>query len=75
MNSKGTSTLSPDAITDLHSLAMQLRQATDGVSQYLVGRFAQDTRELLCTYDPAGTGVEALRSVLAHELSVIIKGG
>jgi integrase len=74
MNSKGASTLSPDEITDLHSLALQLGQATDGVSQYLLGRFAQSTRELLSTYDPAVTDVEALRSALANELSLVING-
>jgi hypothetical protein len=74
MNSKGASTLSPDEITDLPSLALQLGQATDGVSQYLLGRFAQSTRELLSTYDPAATDVEALRSALANELSLVING-
>ena len=74
MNSKGASTLSPDEITELHSLALQLGQATDGVSQYLLGRFAQSTRELLSTYDPAVTDVEALRSALANELSLVING-
>ena len=74
MNSKGASTLSPDEITDLPSLALQLGQATDGVSQYSLGRFAQSTRESLSTYDPAVTDVEALRSALANELSLVING-
>jgi len=50
MNNNGASILSPGEITDLPSLVTKLNQPSDEVSQYLIGRFSEATRELLSAY-------------------------
>jgi len=61
-------------IRDLRSLAGKLKQAKDGVSQYLISGLDKDIRKALSDYSGSSSDIKWLRDPLALELKKVVHG-
>ncbi len=67
-----TPTFSPDSIKNVPVLVEQLKQPTNAVSQYLVGRFSSATRQKISAYTDSNSPPEFLSDSLANELNLAV---
>jgi RHS repeat-associated protein len=68
------SEFSDEDIEDLNSLAVQLQDHNDGVSQFLWDRFDANTQQLLSDFNEANPDHQPLREALVRELGIVING-
>jgi SSS family solute:Na+ symporter len=66
-------TFSAGDFKDLPALATELNQQSDGVSQYLNGRFSETTRQTLSAQQGPGSDAGLLKEALVQEFNRVIR--